>query len=363
MSFTFRPAKRENTPLIIGLAGPTKSGKTYSAHRLAVGLANGGPVAMINAEGAKGHQYSDRFTYLTADITAPFRPERYTEVLKDALALTPTPAVVIIDSASHMHDGPGGLLEYHEDELDRLAGSDMKARLRSTWSAWVKPKAAENAFIYTMLAADCHLILCFRAKEKIKVVKGGDPIDLGWQPIAGDRVSFETIFTLVLPPRSKGVPDLAISDMREPFDQIVPAGQPLSEETGRKLAEWAAGGKVAVSVGGVEGARSESAAQALVQAENGTAGQEGGLTAGAVATMEEEPVEFDEDTTEARAQRYIARKQGARAAQPRGQRRQPTLRAFDTPEDLAYQDVGEEQDEKESGPLMQNDGSITASQR
>ena len=78
---------------------------------------------------------------------------------------------------------------------------------------------------------------------------------------------------------------------------------------------------------------------------------------------EEEPVEPDEDTTEGRAQRYIARKQGAQAAPPRGQRRQPTLRAFDTPEDLAYQDVGEEQDEKESGPLMQNDGSITASQR
>jgi len=78
---------------------------------------------------------------------------------------------------------------------------------------------------------------------------------------------------------------------------------------------------------------------------------------------EEEPVEFDEDTTEGRAARYIARKQGTRPAQPRGQRRQPTLRAFDTPEDLDYQDVGEEQDEKESGPLMQNDGSITASQR
>ena len=78
---------------------------------------------------------------------------------------------------------------------------------------------------------------------------------------------------------------------------------------------------------------------------------------------EEELVEPAEDTTESRAERYIARKQGARPAQPRGQRRQPTLRAFDTPEDLAYQDVGEEQDEKESGPLMQNDGSITASQR
>lgn len=240
-TFTFRPAKRENTPLIIGIAGPTKSGKTYSAHRLAVGLANGGQVAMINAEGAKGHQYSDKFTYVAADITQPFRPERYTEALADALALNP--AVVIIDSMSHMHDGPGGLLEYHEDELDRMAGADYKKRERMTWAAWVKPKAAENAFIYTMLGADCHIICCFRAKEKIKIVKGADPIDLGWQPIAGDRVTFETMFTLMLPPHSKGVPDLATSYMREPFDALVPAGEALSEDTGRLLGEWSMGAK------------------------------------------------------------------------------------------------------------------------
>jgi hypothetical protein len=244
MSFTFRPAKRENTPLIIGLAGPTKSGKTFSAHRLAAGLANGGTVAMINAEGAKGHQYSDRFNYIAADLTAPFRPERYTEALKAALALKPRPAVLIIDSVSHMHDGPGGILEYHEDELARLAGDDLKARQRSTYTAWVKPKAAENVFIYEMLASDCHLILCMRAKEKIKVVKGKPPIDLGWQPIVGERVAFETMVTLTLPPHSKGVPDMSVSEMREPFDSLIPADQPLSEETGRLLAEWAAGGKV-----------------------------------------------------------------------------------------------------------------------
>jgi hypothetical protein len=241
MTFTFRPAKREHTPLIIGLAGPTKSGKTYSAHRLAVGLANGGPVVMINAEGAKGHQYADEFTYTAADITAPYRPERYTEVLKAAFALDPKPAVVIIDSGSHMHDGPGGILEYHEDELDRLAGQDYAKRQRSTYSAWIKPKAAENEFIYTMLGADCHIILCLRAKEKIKVVTGKPPIDLGWQPIVGERVAFETIFTLVLPPHSKGVPDLAVSEMRKPFDAMIPPGQQLSEDTGRLLAQWAAG--------------------------------------------------------------------------------------------------------------------------
>lgn len=242
MSISWRPARRQNTPLVIGLAGPTKSGKTYSAHRLAAGLAGDGTVAMINAEGAKGHQYSDTFEYLATDLSAPYRPERYTETLKSALSLEPRPAVVIIDSLSHMHDGPGGVLEYHEDELDRLAGQDQRARQRSTWSAWVRPKAAENEFIYTMLEADCHLILCFRAKEKIKVVKGRDPIDLGWQPIAGERVAFETIFTLMLPPHSKGVPDLALSEMREPFDSLVAADQQLTEDTGRQLAEWAAGG-------------------------------------------------------------------------------------------------------------------------
>lgn len=245
MTVTFRPARRENTPLIVGLAGPTKSGKTFSAHRLAVGLANGGPVAMINAEGAKGHQYADEFDYIATDIEAPYRPERYTEYLKATLALDPKPAVVIIDSGSHMHDGPGGILEYHEDELDRLAGNDQARRLRSTYSAWIKPKAAENQFIYAMLEADSHIILCLRAKEKIKVVTGKPPVDLGWQPIVGERVAFETIFTLVLPPHSKGVPDLDVSEMRKPFDTLIPRGEQLSEETGRKLAAWAAGGQVA----------------------------------------------------------------------------------------------------------------------
>jgi hypothetical protein len=196
---------------------------------------------MINTEGAKGHQYADRFEYIATDITAPFRPEKYTEALQAALALDPRPAVVIIDSLSHMHDGPGGILEWHEEELDRIAGEDRRRRERATWTAWIKPKAAENEFIYTMLSADCHLILCFRAKEKIKIVTGQSPIDLGWQPIAGERVAFETLLTLVLPPHCKGVPDLSISEMREPFDRLIPEGAQLSEQTGAVLANWSVG--------------------------------------------------------------------------------------------------------------------------
>lgn len=248
MAFNFRPAVREQTPLIIGIAGPTKSGKTYSANRLARGLAGPkGTIAMLNAEGRRGHQYADRFQYEACDIEPPYEPARYTEALLAMKALHP--AVGIIDSASHMHDGPGGLLELHDKELARLAGDATgKARERYNWTAWIEPKKQENEFIYTMLGCDFPIILCFRAKEKIKLVermegerKKTDVVQLGWQPIASDRVAFETIFTVMLPPHSKGVPDMALSEMREPFDAMIREGEPLDEALGERLAEWARG--------------------------------------------------------------------------------------------------------------------------
>lgn len=239
MSFQFRPARRENTPLIIGLAGPTKSGKTLSAHRLAVGLANGGTVAMVNSEGPRGHQYADRYSYVSTEIVAPFSPPRYEAAIREAGRIKP--AVLVVDSVSHMHDGPGGLLEWHDEEQQRIAAgkSDAKALDRANMAAWIRPKKAENLFIYAMLELSCHVILCFRAKEKIKIVPGQPMVDLGWQPIVSDRVAFETIFTLMLPPHSKGVPDLGLSEMREPFDEMVPVAKQLDEDLGKRLAAWA----------------------------------------------------------------------------------------------------------------------------
>lgn len=240
MSFQFRPAVRENTPVIVGLAGPSKSGKTYSALRIAKGMANGGQIAMINTEGPRGHQYADKFKYIAAELMEPFSMKRYEEAIKAAAEINP--AVLIVDSMSHAHEGIGGMLDQHETELDRLAGNDFQKRQKMTWTAWVKPKKDEADMIGAMLRMGCHLILCFRAKEKIKIVKGKDPVDLGWQPIASDRISFETLFTLTLPPHSQGTPDLAVSDLREPFDTLIPTGKQLDEALGQKIIEWATGG-------------------------------------------------------------------------------------------------------------------------
>ena len=268
MTFSLRPAIRENTPLIVGIGGPTKSGKTFSAHRIAQGLANGGTVAMLNAEGQRGHQYADKFKYLACDIEPPFSYERYQEAVLEIAKQKP--AVLIVDSMSHAHDGPGGMLEQHDAEVDRMAGNDWKKRERVNFAGWIRPKKAENAFIYTLLGLKCPIVLCFRAKEKLKIVPGKEPVNLGWQPISSDRIAFETIFTVMLPPHSKGVPDLSISEMRDPFESFIKPGQPIDESLGKRLAEWAKGSTAAPQGGSAPLATSSlpvGAAGSLIDAE------------------------------------------------------------------------------------------------
>ncbi len=43
---------------------------------------------------------------------------------------------------------------------------------------------------------------------------------------------------------SKGVPDLAISELRFPFDSMIPEGRAIDEALGIKLCEWAKGSAV-----------------------------------------------------------------------------------------------------------------------
>jgi hypothetical protein len=235
--FSFRPAKRENTPLIIGLAGPSKSGKTFSALRLATGLKGTGQIFMINTEGKRGHQYADKFDYFATDMSEPFSMARYLEAMVEVKKQNPS--VLIIDSVSHAHEGIGGMLEQHESELDRMAGDNWDKRNKMTWAAWVKPKKEEANMINFMLQLNCHIILCFRAKEKLKIVKGKEPESLGWQPIGSDRIHFETAFTLILPPHSQGVPDMTAlgSEFREPYNKMITAKQ-IDEQLGKRLAEW-----------------------------------------------------------------------------------------------------------------------------
>lgn len=105
MSMTFRPAVRTQTPILLGLAGPSRSGKTYSALRIATGLAQGQPIFMIDTESGRGLMYAEKFTYQYGELSAPFTSERYLQAIEDAKAAGAK--VIIVDSMSHEHEGPG----------------------------------------------------------------------------------------------------------------------------------------------------------------------------------------------------------------------------------------------------------------
>jgi hypothetical protein len=269
MTFQFRPAKRENVPLLIGIAGGTGSGKTFSALRLATGLAGGERFAVVDTENRRALHYADQFAFDHTELHAPFRPERYLEAIEQATN-NHKYGVVIVDSFSHEYAGDGGLLDWHEDELDRIAGADFKKREAAAFSAWVRPKMEHKKLVTRLLQLNAHLIVCLRAEEKIEIVRGkGGKIEVvpkrtlaghvGWIPVAEKSFAYELTLSLVLTPDEPGIPKpIKLQEQHKPF---LPLDQPISEETGRRLAEWAQGseGEPKPAVAGAAGSPQDSA--------------------------------------------------------------------------------------------------------
>lgn len=266
MTYKFRTAVREQCYTLTGFAGPSGSGKTFSALSFAQGLKGDGKVAMIDTEARRGLHYADQFDYLYAELEAPFTPERYIEAIQDAQKAGAS--VIIVDSMSHEHEGPGGILEMHEQELTKMAGDDFRKREACKFAAWIKPKAAHNRFVNTVLQVPAHIIFCFRAKEKLKLIRNEkgkmEPVPQGWQPICSDRFEYEMTALLMLPPNSKGNPDFSegATKLQEQHRGIFNTGRAIDAGMGRALAEWAAGGEAR----GNEAPRNEEAAKLLQEA-------------------------------------------------------------------------------------------------
>jgi energy-coupling factor transporter ATP-binding protein EcfA2 len=250
MTFTFRPAVREATPLLVGITGPSGSGKTKSALRLATGIQSvrGGKIAALDTEANRMKHYAEEHSFVHCSFGAPFGSDRYAEALL-AAAEEAAGGVVIVDSMSHEHEGPGGYLEYHEDEVQRLIkDGGFRNEYAASIPAWNKPVARRRRLINTLLQINCAFIFCFRAKEKLKIQKGKDPVQLGWQAIAGEEFVFEMTVRCLLLPGAAGVPDwsedafkLGVPKRAAAHVPMFKDGKPLDEETGAQLAQWAAG--------------------------------------------------------------------------------------------------------------------------
>lgn len=247
-SFEDKQAVRTRVPLMIGIMGPSGGGKTFSALRLASGMqrVTGGDTFVIDTEARRALHYADQFKFRHVQFDAPFSPSDYLAAIEHCIKRGAT--TVVVDSMSHEHEGPGGVLEMHEAELERLSGGDRAKAERVKMLAWSKPKQERRRLINSVLQRQCNMIFCFRAKEKIKPEKGGQIQELGFMPIAGEEFLYEMTVNFLLLPTANGEPTWQ-TDMRgekqmiklpKQFRSLFTGGS-LSEEQGEAMAKWAAG--------------------------------------------------------------------------------------------------------------------------
>ena len=230
MAVTIRQAKRSATKLRLFLTGPSGSGKTYGALLVAKGL-GAKSIVVIDTEQGSSDLYDSLADFGVIDLAPPFTPERYIEAITAAEQAGAD--CIIVDSISHEWNGKGGCLEL----VDDIARAKFRG---NTWSAYSEITPRHRAFIDAMLRSSCHIIATGRSKtETAQVEEGGRKkvVKLGMKAETREGVEYE--FTVCLDLIHDGHYATASKDRTGLFGGDP---KPVTVETGRRLADWLAGG-------------------------------------------------------------------------------------------------------------------------
>lgn len=227
-------AVREGARLVIGLSGPSGGGKTRTALELAWGLAKGdaSKVGLLDAENRRGRLYADCLvsrggevhSFKHADLYAPFSPARYSQAIREFQEAGVE--VLVIDSGSHEWEGEGG--------CEDIAGSA---------NDWKKAKREHKRFMNTLLTCDMHIIVCLRAREKVKFIKNGSKTEvepIGMQPICEKNFLFEMTASLMI--LDQGRTRQIIKCPGELLPYLGHEGEYLSAKDGMAVRKWVDGG-------------------------------------------------------------------------------------------------------------------------
>ncbi|CAO3426555.1 AAA family ATPase [Azospirillum argentinense] len=235
-NISFRPADSftERHGLFVALAGGTNSGKTYSALRLARGIAGpSGKIAVADTEGGRTLHLKKDFRFDVMMFDPPHRPERYAEAARAAEDAGYD--VLVIDSFSMEWVGLGGVLDWQAEEFERM-GSREAVKLAS----WIKPKMAHKSMVYSFLQRRMPIVFSMRAEEK--AAKVGSNVKSEWAPICNKAFPFEVTVSFMLKQDRQGMIDLSLPHKMEGIHRgMFRDGDQLSEEHGAQLAAWARG--------------------------------------------------------------------------------------------------------------------------
>lgn len=225
----FKTAKREKLKARIGICAPSGAGKTYSSLLLASGLANGGKILFADSEKRKSRMHVGKPgipKYEIEDISKPYTPQRYIEVMSEAIA--EKPEVLIVDSLSHAWAGPGGILEM----VDRVKSGG------NNFTAWRTLTPLHNKLVDFILDLPFHVIVTMRTKTEYVTEKNDQgkavPRKVGLAPVQRDGMEYE--FDIVFDIDQDTHLARASKDRTSLFDANM--GEILTAQHGVLLREW-----------------------------------------------------------------------------------------------------------------------------
>lgn len=223
----FKKAKREQVWLKVLLSGASGSGKSYSALRLATGIAKkcNSAIAYIGTEGSRNKYYADEFDYDLLELEEPFECEKYMRAIESAIDAGYK--VLIIDSMSHEW-------KWLNDVHDKMPGN--------SFTNWGRLKPRHHKFMDKVLTSPIHIIATARGRDDwVLEEKNGKqiPKKIGMGQQQDKDISYEYTVSLMIEQDSHIAS--ADKDNTHLFDGRF---EVLTEKDGVNLYNWANRGEV-----------------------------------------------------------------------------------------------------------------------
>ena len=229
MAIGFKKAKREQIWLKVLFAGASGSGKTYTALRVATGIAKktGGKVAAIDTENGRIRYYANEFDFDDLQLEMPYSPEKYIEAID--MAIDGGYDVLIIDSITHEWD-------YCLEQHSKMPGN--------SYTNWAKITPRHDAFMEKILQSPLHILCTVRGKDEyVLEEKNGKQVPkkvgLGYK----QRDNTEYNYTVTFNIDQKTHVAEAMKDNTHIFEDRYDV---LTEKDGEKLFDWANSGDAPV---------------------------------------------------------------------------------------------------------------------
>lgn len=231
--FEIKKATKKKIKLKLFVAGPSGSGKTYSSLKLAHGIeSDWEKIFFIDTENESASYYADLGPFNHVSFEPPYTPERYIEAINACIHAGAT--VICIDSISHVWEGKGGCLDIHQKVVDTQ-------KYGNSFTAWAKVTPRYNSMVDHIRNASVHIIACGRTKQDYVIEeKNGKsaPKKVGLKVVSRDGTEYEysVMFSIDMDHHAFAEKDRTGLFMDKPKHII-------TEDTGKKLLEWANSGK------------------------------------------------------------------------------------------------------------------------